>query len=331
MLEHFIVNAKVDTQAYASLVESILKGRNDAKASKSGVQRALNSYVTSAGEKSRFKDIISEAELKGINPQTLVDKINNFFDYNQDVFYYGSDVAATKKVLENKHNLGKNKAIPVLVNYPEPATNGTVYYAPYDMVQAEISFKGREAMFDKDLLATSRVFNNYFGGGMASVVFQEIRESKSLAYSAYAYYLNAAKAGKYNYVSAYVGTQANKLDQAVDAMMELMNNMPEAGNQFENAKVSVLKSIGSQRYVKAQIFYYWLSLQEQGIDYDINKDIYDQVQKMSITDLVDFFNKHIKGKAYNVGLIGKKDNLDWEAVKKIGPIKELTLEDLFGY
>lgn len=331
LLEHLVTNATPDQEAYANYVDQILKSRSDSKASKNGIQRALNSYVTSNGELSRFKDILSEKELKSIKPVELVALIHNFFDYNQEVFYYGNDLEVAKKAIVKNHNLGKGKKIPTARVYNEPVTTGTVFFAPYDMVQAEISYRGREAKFDKNLLATSSVFNSYFGGGMASVVFQEIRESKSLAYSAYAAYANAAKADKYNYVMAYVGTQANKLPQAVDAMMELMNNMPETQSQFDNAKSSSLKSIASQRYTKAQIFYYWLSLQERGINYDINKDIYAQTEQMQMTDLVNFFNSHVKGKTFNVGLIGKKENLDWEAVKKFGKIKELSLEDLFGY
>ncbi|WP_158209684.1 insulinase family protein [Myroides phaeus] len=331
LLEHLVTDAKADADAYANMVDQILKARFDAKSSKGGIQRALNSYIVSNGELSRFKDILSEKELKNIKPEELASLVRGFFDYNQDVFYYGNDLKNTQKAIVDNHNLGKGKKVPAAKVYAEPATDGTLYFAPYDMVQAEISYRGREHKFDKNLLATSNVFNNYFGGGMASVVFQEIRESKSLAYSAYAYYMNAGKADKHNYVMAYVGTQANKLPQAVDAMMELMNDMPQAENQFENAKNSVLKSIATQRYTKAQIFYYWLSLQEKGIDYDINKDIFGQVEKMSMTDLVDFFNKYVKGKSFNVGLLGKKENLDWEAVKKMGNVKELSLEDLFGY
>ncbi|MDR0228995.1 MAG: insulinase family protein [Flavobacteriaceae bacterium] len=331
LLEHLVTNATADTEAYANYVDQILKARTDAKASKNGIQRALNAYMTSNGELSRFKDILSEKELKAIKPTELVSLIRNFFDYNQEVFYYGNDLETAKKAVVENHNLGKGKKVPTARVYNEPATNGTVFFAPYDMVQAEISYRGREGKFDKNLLATSNVFNNYFGGGMASVVFQEIRESKSLAYSAYAYYANAAKADKYNYVVAYVGTQANKLPQAVDAMMDLMKNMPQGESQFENAKSSVLKSIASQRYTKAQIFYYWLTLQEKGINYDINKDIFSQTKNMKMTDLVQFFDTHVKGKSFNVGLLGKKENLDWEAVKKFGTIKELTLEDLFGY
>ena len=331
LLEHLLTDAKADQESYDNLVDQILKSRFDAKSSKGGIQRALNSYIVSGNQLSRFKDILSEADLKAIKPTELVGLLHNFFDYDQEVFYYGNDLATVKKAIVANHNLGKGKVTPVKKVYAEPETDGMVYFAPYDMVQAEISYRGRESKFDKDLLATSSVFNSYFGGGMASVVFQEIRESKSLAYSAYAYYANAGKLDKYNYVMAYVGTQANKLPQAVDAMMDLMNDMPQAQNQFENAKNSALKNIATQRYTKAQIFYYWLSLQERGINYDINKDIYEKTQNMQMSDLVNFFNQHVKGKTFNVGLLGKKENLDWEAVKKFGTIKELTLEDLFGY
>ncbi|MCC9042261.1 insulinase family protein [Myroides sp. M-43] len=331
LLEHLVTDAKADDTAYANMVEQILKGRLDAKSSKGGIQRALNSYIVSNGELSRFKDILTEKDLKSIKPNELVGLVHNFFDYNNDVFYYGSEKEIAKKAIVENHNLGKGKKVPVAKVYPEPATDGTLYFAPYDMVQAEITYRAREGKFNKDLLATSSVFNNYFGGGMASVVFQEIRESKSLAYSAYAYYMNATKADKYNYVMAYVGTQANKLPQAVEAMMELMNDMPQGESQFQNAKSTVLKSIATQRYTKAQIFNYWLSLKQKGIDYDINKDIYNQVEKMQMSDLVNYFDKYVKGKTFNVGLLGKKENLDWEAVKKMGKVKELSLEDLFGY
>src|SRR5690606_27513865 len=164
----------------------------------------------------------------------------------------------------------------------------------------------------KDLLTPSGVFNQYFGSGLSSIVFQEIRESKSLAYSAYSFYSNSSKADRYNYVIAYIGTQANKLPQAVEALKDLMNNMPKAENQFQNSRTAALKQIATQRYTKASIFFYWLNLQDKGIDYDINKDIYEQTSKMTMNDLEKFFNQHIKGKKFNDGLIGKKENQDWE-------------------
>lgn len=330
LFEHLLSDVKADKEAYDNYVEQILKGRRDAKTQKNSIQNALNQYVM-YGAESRFRDQLSEQELRAINPEELIGIIKDFLNYKHQIFYYGNDLASTKEALTKYHNFGSNKAIPAKKEYPQPATDGKVYFAPYDMVQAEISLRARENQFDKNLLPSSGIFNEYFGSGLSSIVFQEIRESKSLAYSAYCFYSNAGQADKYNYVNAYIGTQANKLPQAVDAMKDLMTNMPKAENQFMNSRNAALKQIATQRYTKTGIFFYWLNLQDKGINYDINKDIYAQTQNMTISDLENFFTQHIKGKQFNVGLIGKKENLDWEAVQNLGKIEELSLEELFGY
>src|SRR5690606_38972590 len=186
---------KSDKEAYNNYVEQILKGRRDAKTNKNSIQNALNQYVM-YGAESRFRDILSEEELRAINPDELIAIIKDFLNYKHQIFYYGNDLASTKKALNKSHNLGKNKAIPAKKEYPQPATDGKVYFAPYDMVQAEISLRSREGKFDKNLLPSSGIFNEYFGSGLSSIVFQEIRESKSLAYSAYCFYSNAAQSDK---------------------------------------------------------------------------------------------------------------------------------------
>lgn len=330
LFEHLLANAKADQEAYDNYVEKILKGRNDSKTNKGQIQNALNQYAM-YGAESRFRDNLSEAELRAINPQELVDLLKDFLNYPHYVFYYGKDLKGTKKAVEKHHNFGSQKPIPAPKVYAQPATTGKVYFTPYDMVQAEISLRSRESKFDKNLLTPSSVFNEYFGSGLSSIVFQEIRESKSLAYSAYSVYANSSEQDKYNYVMAYIGTQANKLPQAVEALHDLMNDMPQAENQFQNSKNAALKKIATSRYNKAGIFFYWLNLQERGIDYDINRDIYAQTQKLTLKDLENFFNQHIKGKKFNIGLIGKKENLDWDAVNAMGEVTELTLEELFGY
>lgn len=330
LFEHLLADAKADKEAYNSYVGQILKSRSDAKTQKARIQNALNQYAM-FGPDSRFRDVISEEELKSTNPEELVAILKNFLNYEHQIFYYGNDAKATKKAIEKYHNFGQRKAIPAAKEYPQPATDGKVYFTPYDMVQAEIAMRSREGKFDKSLLPASSVFNEYFGSGLSSIVFQEIRESKSLAYSAYTFFSNASDLKKHNYVVAYIGTQANKLPEAVDALNDLMNNMPKAENQFQNSRNSALKKIATRRYTKSQIFFYWLSLQDRGIDYDINKDIYAQTEKMTMRDLENFFNQNIKGRSFNVGLIGDKESLDWDAVNKMGAVQELTLEELFGY
>ncbi|QTV06196.1 M16 family metallopeptidase [Faecalibacter bovis] len=330
LFEHLISDAVANKESYDEYVNTILKSRVNAKKNKNAIVAALNSYAQ-YGPENRFRNILSEQELKAIDPKELTQLIKDFFNYEHQVFYYGNNEAEAKKLIEKYHNFGTSSKIPAKKEFAQNPTLGKVYFAPYDMVQAEINFVARDQQFDSNLLTPSGMFNEYFGGGLSSIVFQEIRESKSLAYSARSSYSNGTKKGDYNYVRANIGTQANKLPQAVDAMLDLMNDMPKAESQFENSKQAALKQIATKRYTKSNVFFYWLSLQDRGLNYDINKDIYNQTSTLTIDKLDQFFQKHIKGQKFNVGLIGKKESLDWEAVNKLGEVKELTLEDLFNY
>jgi predicted Zn-dependent peptidase len=199
------------------------------------------------------------------------------------------------------------------------------------MVQTELMFLAKGEPFKPENMAASTLFNTYFGSGLSSIVFQEIRESKSLAYSAFAAYRGASKKDSPNYVMAYVGTQANKLEQAVDAMMELMNNMPEAEKQFNAAKEATLKKLAAQRITKSNIFWSYERLQKLGIDNDNREAMYNTIKGMTMKDLKTFFNKNIKGESYNVMVIGNKKDLNVESLQKLGKIKELEIDYLFNY
>ena len=113
--------------------------------------------------------------------------------------------------------------------HPELATDrDQVLFIDYDMVQANIMMLSKDQVFDKDLLPYSQVFGDYFGGGMSSIVFQEIREARALAYSAFASYYPPAKADESNYNFGYMAVQADKLEASITAMRELLNDMPQS-------------------------------------------------------------------------------------------------------
>src|SRR5690625_6266939 len=111
------------------------------------------------------------------------------------------------------------------------------------MVQVEVTFYRNAGGYNADNVPTIRLFNEYFGGGMGSVVFQTIRESKALAYSTYSFFSTASKPNRENVVVAYVGTQADKFSQAVEAMHELMNELPTSSKEFNSAQNGILKKM----------------------------------------------------------------------------------------
>lgn len=330
LLEKFMKNVKADQEVYATQVETILNTRANAKKRKENIMAALTNYAK-YGKDSRFRDILSEKELTAMKASELTALVKDINNYEHEVFFYGTDLNPVLKALEKSHNLTATKQAPIAKKYTEPETANKVYFANYDMVQTEMARIAKGEKYNPKIAGTVSVFNSYFGSGLSSIVFQEIRESKSLAYSARAYYGMANDKNLDDYMTVSIGTQANKLPQAVDALSALLNDMPKIEKQFNNAKDSGLKQIASSRIIKANIFFNQLNLKKLGFDYDIRKDIYKEIQNLTLASTNDFFNKEVKTKQYNTAIIGKKESLDFDALKKLGTIKEVTLEEIFNY
>ena len=192
-------------------------------------------------------------------------------------------------------------------------------------------FISKDENFNPELMASANLFNEYFGAGLSSIVFQEIREKKALAYSAYSYFSTPSEADKSHYVNAYIGTQADKLSDATSAMFQLMNDMPEANKQFESAKEATIKKLESDWSTGSSVYWKYEKAQKLGIDYDINEKVYNQIQDMTLEDLKTFFNEHIKGNQYSICVIGNKNNMSMEVLNQLGEVQELGLEEIFGY
>lgn len=329
LLKNWLENAKPDQKVYEENIKTILESREIAKKDKGRIMAALSNYAK-YGKVSRFSDVVSAERLKSIKSEEMTAKIKNLLNMPYEIFFYGNDFNAFKKYAKPFVEKETIKA-PEKKNYPEPATEGKVFFTNYDMVQTEMSKVGKGNNVNLKNLGKINVFNEYFGRGLSSIVFQEIRESKSLAYSAYVSYAANGELNHPDYVTTYIGTQANKLPQAVNAMDELMANLPQVPAQFENAKNAALKQIASGRINRTNIFFNQMNLKKLGIDYDLRKDMYAEIEKLTLADVTNFYNNEVKPMKYNTAIIGKKENLDMSAINKMGTFHEVTLEEIFGY
>ena len=68
-----------------------------------------------------------------------------------------------------------------------------------------------------------------------------------------------------------------------------------------------------------------------GIDYDINEKIYKEAQNLTLQDIVKFEKENIANKPYRYVILGDENELDMEAIGKMGTIKRLSTEEIFGY
>jgi predicted Zn-dependent peptidase len=67
-----------------------------------------------------------------------------------------------------------------------------------------------------------------------------MRESKALAYSVSSRYVSPSRLDRSYLNMAYIGTQADKLPEALDGMMELLQVMPVSEKSYAQAKEGVL-------------------------------------------------------------------------------------------
>ncbi|MFT6802350.1 MAG: zinc protease [Salibacteraceae bacterium] len=334
LFEGILANAKADQKKYDNFVADNLKKRKDAKLDKYSIlNRGMLNYGM-YGADSPAKNIISEEDLKTIDINMLAKKIKGLMNYEHLVYYYGSiDQSEVEQVLNTYHNSPSQleKLLPKR-NYEEiEMSEDKVYFVHYDMVQAEMMMISKGGLYNQSNLATANVFNEYFGGGLSSIVFQEIRESKALAYSAYAYYTTPNDLERAHYVRAYVGTQVDKLADAKKAMIELMNDMPEANDQFNDAKLAAQKKIETSRTKPQNVFWQFLSAKKMGRDYDVKEEMYQNMKGIEMEQLRQFFNANVKGKKYTYLVVGDRDLVDMDALKEMGTLEELSLEELFGY
>lgn len=335
LFEHMLSNVKGDPEALKNLVADILSKRENDKKNKNTILRQAMASYARYGSLSPFTDILSKAELEAITPDELVKWIKELNTYQHSIFYYGpSPVKEVALTLMANHTppAELKKVIPARV-YREADTNADkVYFVDFPMVQAEILMLSKGTpKFNLNEYIMSDYFNNYFGGGLSSIVFQEIRESRALAYSASCNYTSPAKRDRSHYFTSYVGTQPDKMKDAMIAMREIIEKMPVSEDQMENARQSVLKRIESERITRSNIFWTYKANMERGINYDVRKDVYQKIQNTTVQDLKQFQETYVKGRHYTILVLGSKDRIDMNYLRSLGDVIEMKLQDVFGY
>lgn len=332
IFEDVLNNAVADEAILANLKQNELKSRANAKLNQSQNFSALQSYVIYGEE--GMKGRLSNEELMALTSEELLAKVRNMLTKQHTVVYYGP---ATKEELLaslNEHHNVPEELEPLeikrLANVLTPENR--VFIAEYDANQIYyIQYSNRGEKFDVSNDADLDLYNEYFGGGMSSIVFQEMREARGLAYSARAYMSAPTYAdGSYSY-TAYIATQNDKMKQAIEAFDEIINTMPESEAAFNVAKESYINQLRTLRYTKSSVLNAYIRTRDMGLDYDRVRDVFEKVQTMTLDDVKAVQQQWVKDRNYYYLILGDSKNLDLNYLRTLGPITFLSQEQIFGY
>ncbi len=334
LMEDMLQNPKVDKQAYDQMVGLTLKQREDAKKNQRLYFNRLFQYGV-YGTRNTGRDVMSEQQLKETDPQVLVDLIRNLSKYEHSVLYYGPMTQQEISAAIAKIHKTPKKLMAVPENKPyttQTAEINEVWIAPYDAKNIYMRmYHNEQREWNADEAATVALFNEYFGGGMNGIVFQEMREARGLAYNASAYYSRPAKKGDKEYFYNHIITQNDKMTDCINHFKEIVDELPASETAFNIAKEGLTKQLASQRVTKTSIIFTYLAAKKLGIDYFLNEKIYNDLPKVTLQDIVSFEKANMANKPYRYIILGDEKELDMESLGKIGPIRRLTTEEIFGY
>lgn len=333
LFEDIVKNAQPNQEALDNLISDILKSRENSKHNQNAIFSRLITYGMFGTESPVFATQLSTKELKAITPTQLITKVQDWMNYKQFVIYYGPDNLSTvSKSINEHHNLKDLKDVPAEVIFKENVpSKDRVYVVHYESPQVNLYTMSFGNKYQKDITSKIRLYNEYFGGSMNSIVFQEMREARALAYSAMSQYASPSDTNHLCQNVSYIACGIDKLAESIETFNELMNNMPEIDAAFNIAKESSINSYRTSRITKDRVIWTFLSWQKLGLKEDPRKQTFEELMTLNLQDIKQFQKEYVTGKPRTFVVMGNTKEMDMKYLKKIGKVKVLKLEQIFGY
>jgi predicted Zn-dependent peptidase len=251
------------------------------------------------------------------------------------VLYYGPmSVQELSDLLAQEHPTPQQlKPVPQGKPFTRELTpKNEIWIAPYDAKNIYMRmYHNENRVWNPAENGVQTLFNEYFGSGMNGVVFQEMREARGLAYNAGAAYIRPDRKGEKEMFFTHIISQNDKMMDCINQFHQILDTVPQSESAFQIAKESVLKLMATSRVRKGGIINRYIMTKRLGLEKDLSEATYQAIQKLTLKDIVAFEEANMARKPFRYIILGDEKELDMPALEKIGPIKRLTLEEVFGY
>ncbi len=333
LANELLTNMKADDKQLKKLSREEKMGRKMEKKDTYNLSDALFQYAL-YGNKSDYLRRLKIDDIKKLTSSELIADLNDAFSYEAEIHYVGkrNSKFVKDKILKNliiKNNLKDTKSPHIFAR--KEFKERTIYLIDDPkLVQSNISFYQEGDIINKKDIPTAKAFNEYFGGGMYSLVFQEVREFRSLAYSAWARYFNPKLFGYKSYFKGSIGCQADKTLEAIEVFNNLVTHMPEKPQRLDIIKDALEKSVNSYRPSFRQLSNSVSKWQKQGYKDDPRKIYIKEYKNINFSDITDFYKQNLNKHPLNIFIIGDAKRFNKEELSKYGKLIEISKKDIFN-
>ena len=331
LLLDLLKHPTADATTLEELIRIILVNREDAKKNYRAIRRVLLHY-NRFGNDSRYLRMLPSEAVQRLTVAELHKEIKELLSYKHTITYVGSlsldEVTASLK--EHHAILGALQSAPpyefLKVRPPEETE---IYFFHKEMAQSQVDIEFGDEDYNEADNPALQLYNTYFAGGMAGVVFQELREARALAYATHARYVTGRRKGDQNTMWGYIACQADKTPVAVAAFIDLIDNLPESPERFAEARHSILNRYRTAKLGFRDVIGAVRSWERLEVPVDPRQWRFEQIQKSNIGLMLQFHEEHLRNRHKLISIVGDKNKIDFEQLTKVGKVVEISLEDIF--
>jgi len=328
-----IYTPTVDAEKIQNIIEEEKSNRKTEDQEPDAVATALLYYVTKK-DKSPYLNRLSMKEIKKLDSENLLsifkDATSNYYSQVHIVANNKSEKTDAQSLSVFKMDAERKATESPLKRELDQYTENVVFYVNQKKaLQSKIYLFANGDLFDYKEQPNMEAFNLYFGGGFSGLVLQEVREYRSLAYTAIAFYQNPLQKGlKTNFIG-YVGTQADKTLDALAVFDTLIRHMPEKTERLPMIKNYLVQSaFANQPQFRdlSETIEEWKLL---GYTEDPAKYSLKEYDGMTFENITAFYQKHLQKKAIVTIIVTNKKRVNPKDLEKYGKVIIVKQKDLY--
>lgn len=335
LVASFLSHAKADQKKVHHLIDEAKVVEKSFHQSSESIARAVVEKML-YGEESVYLRKLSLAEIKQLKGVELIRILHEVMTYACDIHYCGNlstdEVEALVRhflPLKKVRHKSVSPCRRTLQAYDSPC----VFFVDKPDVSQSIvcSYILGEPVGEQRERFVARLLSNYLGGDMSSVLFQEIREFRSLAYRVSGHYQLPYRVhhGQPGFFQTTLSTQSDKTIDAMTVLDSLLRDMPLRPEKLKLVKQAVRNEVNSAFPAFRDISLRWAFYQKEGFSEDPNRLLLQMLDGIGMDDLQRFYEAQLKGRPIIYTVVGNKRKINLEKLAAFGKIQYLKEKDFY--
>jgi len=332
LFSEFLSDLKMDDDKIKLLYSETKQERKVEKKSAQDLIGYLFNY-TRYGELSSGLRRKSLKEIKKLSSQSLIAALEDGMKYELQVIYTGtqkpSEIKAALSQTPMVKQVSKAGHFKDYIPFQEVKEPVVYYINDPKAIQSQIYIWTPGQPLNDPKRLQSKVFNEYFGGGMEGIVFQEIREFRSLAYGCFGQYILPLNKEAGTMFICGLSTQADKSEEAIDVFLSLLKDMPEKPERVDNIKNSMTKSVNASRTSFRNAPSLVANWELMGYQEDPNIKALNYLEnQFNFEEIVTFYKNEIEKENVVICVVGNIKTIGKDKLAKYGKVTELKIKDV---